>query len=238
MTFRSIYFDCDSTLSAIEGIDELGRFADPAVRKELIQLTKQAMDGKIPLEDAYPQRLDLLRPTEAQVNSLGETYVATLVPQVTEVIIALTHLGKKVGIVSAGVMQGVLPLARHLGIHEQNVHAVALEFDAAGQYAGFDRGCSLWRNGGKRSLLAGLPNADKPICMVGDGVTDLEAADVVDLFVGFGGVERREAVEAAAEHFLPGPGLGPLLDLVLDEDEKASLREIPAFAPLLSTTND
>ncbi|MHC5066210.1 MAG: HAD-IB family phosphatase [Planctomycetota bacterium] len=238
MTFRSIYFDCDSTLSAIEGIDELGRFASEDVQKELVKLTKLAMDGKLPLEEAYPKRLELLQPSEAQVGSLSESYIGALVPEVSEVIVALTHLGKQIGIVSAGVMQGVLPLARHLGIPEENVHAVTLQFDADGKYQDFDRSCPLWKNGGKRNLLAAIPEQHKPACLVGDGVTDLEAAEVVDLFVGFGGVERREAVEAASEQYLTGPGLGPLLELVLDEDEKAQLRELPPFAPLLSPAND
>ena len=94
MTFRSIYFDCDSTLSAIEGIDELGRFASEDVQKELVMLTKLAMDGKLPLEEAYPKRLELLQPSEAQVGSLSESYIGALVPEVSEVIVALTHLGK------------------------------------------------------------------------------------------------------------------------------------------------
>jgi phosphoserine phosphatase len=38
--------------------------------------------------------------------------------------------------------------------------------------------------------------------MVGDGISDLEAASEVDLFIGFGGVVARDAVKQRAEQFV------------------------------------
>lgn len=235
MTIRSIYFDCDSTLSAIEGIDELGRFSDKNVASKLIELTAKAMAGEMPLAEVYPQRLDLLQPTALQVASIAESYIAKLVPQAAEVIIALGHLGKQVGIISGGIKQAVLPLAQHLGIPSELVHAVELRFDAAGNYVDFDRSSPLWQNQGKKTLVESLPSEQKPICMVGDGITDLETSASVELFIGFGGVLRRKAVESAAKHYLPGPGLGGLLEIILDAKELAELGEQPAFAALLQS---
>ena len=235
MTIRTVYFDCDSTLSAIEGIDELGRFGGDKLCKKLTKLTEKAMQGDLPLAEVYPQRLALLAPTAMQVASLGESYIAKLVPQAVEVIIALGHLGKQVGIISAGIKQAILPLARHLGIPAERVHAVELSFGEDGSYADFDHDSPLWKNGGKKTLLEGLPAKQKPICLVGDGITDLEASESIELFVGFGGVVRRKAVESAAEHYLPGPGLGGLLEIALDEKELAKLRDQPVFASLLQS---
>ena len=39
-----IFFDCDSTLSSIEGIDELARLR--GVEERIVTLTNAAMDGK------------------------------------------------------------------------------------------------------------------------------------------------------------------------------------------------
>ena len=63
MSADLICFDCDSTLSKIEGIDELGR----AVNKfdEMVKLTNAAMNGELPLEAVYGKRLDLIKPTKA-----------------------------------------------------------------------------------------------------------------------------------------------------------------------------
>ena len=38
--------------------------------------------------------------------------------------------------------------------------------------------------------------------MIGDGATDLEARPPADLFIGYGGVARREAVEEGADWFV------------------------------------
>ena len=38
--------------------------------------------------------------------------------------------------------------------------------------------------------------------MVGDGVSDLETAPEVDLFVGYGGYVARDKVRAMAAHFV------------------------------------
>jgi phosphoserine phosphatase len=50
-----VIFDCDSTLSTIEGIDELARLSDSEneVAVRIAALTKRAMEGDIPLEAVY-----------------------------------------------------------------------------------------------------------------------------------------------------------------------------------------
>jgi len=58
-------------------------------------------------------------------------------------------------------------------------------------------------------------------------VTDLNARSVVDLFIGFGGVVRREAVAREAEVFLEGPGLAGLLPIVATPTETITLRGTP-----------
>ncbi|HEV2132153.1 MAG TPA: hypothetical protein VGR27_13655, partial [Longimicrobiaceae bacterium] len=74
--FRSVIFDCDSTLSGIEGIDVLaGERLD-----EIRALTDAAMDGALPLEAVYGQRLALIRPPRAAVEALARAYVDALVP--------------------------------------------------------------------------------------------------------------------------------------------------------------
>ena len=52
---RAILFDCDSTLSTIEGIDVLAEQA--GVVDQVVPLTTAAMDGRLKLEDAYAARL-------------------------------------------------------------------------------------------------------------------------------------------------------------------------------------
>lgn len=224
LRFRSVWFDCDSTLSRIEGVDELTRGLPPATRSEIKRMTEAAMNGELPIAEVYERRLASVAPTASMVEEVGELYVGATVPGAVQAIATLRRLGKTVGIVSGGLLGAVRVFARHLGIDAANVHAVDVRFDAHGNYLDFDRASPLWRNDGKRVLLAAMPDALRPLAFVGDGMTDLEAAPAADRFVGFGGVARRERVAAAAERYVTESDLCAILPHLLTPDELAQIQ--------------
>jgi phosphoserine phosphatase len=223
--YGSVIFDCDSTLSAIEGIEELAR----AHREEIARLTESAMRGEIALEDVYGRRLDLVQPTRAQVEALGERYVQTLVADARETVAALVGEGIEVRVMSGGIRQAVLTLALALGLSEHAVAAVDVYFDSNGDYAGFDNASPLARSAGKRTVLERwLPELPNPIMLVGDGATDLEARPPADLFVAFAGVVERRAIVDAADEVVRTPSLAPILVLALGgvPPRNAAAREV------------
>ena len=210
--FGSVIFDCDSTLSAIEGIEELAH----AHRTEIARLTEAAMRGEIPLEDVYGRRLELVRPTRDQVAALGERYVRTLVTDARETIAALLAENIEVRVISGGIRQAVVTLALALGLTERAVAAVEVHFDENGDYAGFDASSPLARSGGKRTILERwLPELPRPVMLVGDGATDLEARPPADMFVAFAGVVERPVVIDAADVVVRAPSLAPVVVLAL-----------------------
>jgi len=229
--FLSFWFDCDSTLSSIEGVDELCRWRDEHARAEIESLTTRAMEGEISLEEIYPTRLELLAPHRTEIDKIGQLYVEQMLPWTKEVVAALHHLGKTVGIVSGGIEQAVRVLAAEIGIGNDLVHAVPLIFNEDGSYQGFNQRSPLWKNGGKLTVMRN--SSQRPAIFIGDGVTDLETRPAVDLLVGFGGVRARTAVREGADIFLDRPDLRCLLDIALDDDEKGALGDDPRFAPLL-----
>ena len=84
-------------------------------------------------------------------------------------------------------------------------------------------GSPLTRSHGKEALVRELaPRLARPILFVGDGVTDLEAAPAVDLFVAYAGVVDRPAVSDAAPVVIRSASLAPVLPLVLDAADIAS----------------
>ena len=121
--YRFVFFDVDSTLVTIEGIDVLA-----AGNPEIVQLTAAAMNGEIPLDAVYGRRLEIIRPTRAAVEALGAQYIASLVDGAPETIASLRDAGVDVHLVTAGIAQAIAPLADHLGIPPRAVHAVALQF--------------------------------------------------------------------------------------------------------------
>lgn len=213
MRFRTVIFDCDSTLSAIEGIDELAR----EHRSEIAALTDEAMAGRLALEAVYGRRLELIRPTRAAMDALGDHYIRAQVPGAATVVRELMAVGVVVQILSGGLAPAVRRFARALGVPAKRVAAVDIDFNPDGSYRGFDVESPLTRSGGKLSWLGGsgreLPH---PILLVGDGVTDLETRPAIECFAAFTGVVARPAVVEAADLVLPGPSLMAVLPLVLE----------------------
>ena len=212
--FRTVLFDCDSTLSAIEGIDELAVHC----RDDVEQLTDAAMRGRIPLEEVYGRRLQLVQPTRARVEALGREYVSRLVPDAADAVAALHAAGVEVRIISGGLLPAVLAVARAVGVDAGRVAAVDITFNADGSYAGFDTTSALTMSGGKLTTIERWA-VDRPAMMVGDGTTDLEAKPVVDFFLAFAGVVERPNVVSAADAVVRANSLAPVLPLVLNADE-------------------
>ena len=222
--FRTVLLDCDSTLSAIEGIDELAAHCRDAVA----ELTDAAMRGRIPLEHVYGRRLELVRPTRSAVEALGVQYVERLVPDARETIAALQAAGVDVRIISGGLVPAVRAVAEVLGVTPDRVMAVDIRFDRNGEYVGFDTSSPLATAGGKRVAVERW-GVRRPAMMVGDGSTDLETRPVVDLFVAFAGVVERPSVVNAADVVIRANSLAPLLPLVLDVDELPTMSHRSVF---------
>lgn len=210
--FRTVVFDCDSTLSAIEGIDELAG----AEREAIAELTEAAMRGDLPLQDVYGRRLALIRPGRDQVARLAGQYIAAAVPGARETVAALQAQGVEVRILSGGLRQAILPFAEWLGLTPADVKAVDIHFDDAGGYRGFDEASPLTRSGGKLTVLAAWRTSlPTPIAVVGDGVTDLEARPAAEMFIAYAGVTHREAVIAQADAVVRGQSMVAVLEYVL-----------------------
>lgn len=199
---KLIVFDCDSTLSAIEGVDELGALRGEAVKAAVEALTNQAMAGEIPIAEVFPRRMELIRPTREECAAIGRRYIEEVEPTALATLAALRADGWRIAILSGGFVPVIEPLAAHLGIGQ--IEAVPLHFAPDGGYAGFDENYPTTRNGGKPEILARLKTEHCAVrtVMVGDGVSDLETQPMVDLFIGFGRYAERAKVKAEAHAFV------------------------------------
>jgi phosphoserine phosphatase len=199
---KLICFDCDSTLSAIEGVDELARAGGPDVFARVEAMTNDAMNGKLPVEAVFGRRLQLIQPTRANVEKVARQYVETIEPTAVATVRELTMRGWTALIISGGFRQAIQPLAAQLGINR--VEAVDLFFDASGNYTGYDEAYPTTRSGGKPEVIARLKAELKPseVVMVGDGVSDLESKSQANRFIGFGRYVQRAAVQKDADAFI------------------------------------
>ena len=195
MKFASVVLDVDSTLCGVEGIDWLAQRRGADVAQRIRELTERAMNGEIPLDRVYGERLALIKPTRSDVDELGQVYRRTLAEGAAETIAAWTKRGVRVVLVSGGIREAIAPLARELGVP---VHAVSLRFDERGNYVDYDRLSPLTTQTGKLDVLRSLA-LPRPILAVGDGSTDVAMKQGSDRLVAYTGYARREAVVAAAD---------------------------------------
>ncbi len=197
-----ICFDCDSTLSAIEGVDELARARGPEIFRQVEAMTNDAMNGLLSVEAVFGRRLEIIQPRWPDVAAVGRRYVETVEPTARETVATLVARGWTPVIVSGGFRAAIVPLADFLGI--KRVEAVDLFFHDDGGYRGFDQSYPTTRSGGKPEVVARLKRELQAtrVVMIGDGVSDLEAKPEVDRFVGFGRYLAREKVRAGADAFI------------------------------------
>jgi phosphoserine phosphatase len=199
---KLLLLDCDSTLSSIEGIDELGRLRGPEVFKAVEDMTNAAMNGGTPMEAIFAKRLEIIRPTQAELAAIGAKYIATVEPTAQAALTALRQAGWRIAIVSGGFTQAIRPLADFLGI--DRVEAVPLKFAADGSYAGFEEDAPTSKSKGKNVIARRLRAEYQAsvVVMVGDGASDLEVKGDADKVVGFGRYVQRPKVVAGADVFI------------------------------------
>ena len=210
--FASVILDVDSTLCGIEGIDWLAERRGPVVGEQVIALTERAMRGEIALDSVYGERLALVRPRRDEVDALANAYVASLAPGAAEAIGRLRAAGRRVVVVSGGVREAILPMARFVGIDERDVHAVAVHCDANGAYTGFESASPLATAVGKRAVAASLGLPSRVLAM-GDGATDLAMRPAIDAFAAFTLFVHRDSVVSAADYVFES--FSQLVEIVL-----------------------
>jgi phosphoserine phosphatase len=199
--FRSIVLDVDSTVAGIEGIDWLAERRGADVARQVAAMTDRAMRGEIALDAVYGERLALIRPTRAEIDALGLAYRAAVAPGAAATIGRLQAAGVRVVLVSGGLREAILPLARDVGVSDDRVHAVGVRFDEAGGFAGFERESPLATQGGKPVVVARLA-LPAPVLAVGDGSTDVAMRAATAAFAAYTGFVRRDAVVGKADHVI------------------------------------
>ncbi|MGH2537746.1 MAG: HAD-IB family phosphatase [Candidatus Promineifilaceae bacterium] len=224
--YRHVFFDCDSTLTAVEGIDALAALAGRAGRVRL--LTEAAMNGERELSEVYSRRLRALKPTRGQVQALRAIYKRHVVPDAKALLAALNFLGHQVYIVSGGLAEAVVEFGLFLGVPAGHIRAVGVAYNSlSGNWWRTDGGpagaADSYLSHPPQELTAGngkaetvrqlLADSAGQALLVGDGASDLAAAAAVDLFVGFGGVVARQSVAQAAPAYIGSASLAPVLAL-------------------------
>jgi phosphoserine phosphatase len=218
---QAISFDCDGTLSTIEGIDHLAKLNSQFDRVR--KLTQQAMEETGLSLSLYNERLDIVQPTQQQLHQLSDMYFNHLTDGAQQVIALFQKLNKAIFIISAGNNPAVSLLGERLHIPQEHCFAVDLYFDSNGKYQGLDQDSPLINRYGKNDILENIKEEHGSVLHIGDGMNDLEAKDVPTRFIGYGGNFQNSNVAQQAPFYFNAPTLLPLIPLSLTEEETEQL---------------
>jgi len=161
----------------------------------------------MPFHEALAMRLDAMKPTKKELDTMLEEEKPELTSGVKEFVHDLRKRDVDVYFVSGGFTQMIEPIAQRVG-GVSKIYANTLLFDETdGSFAGHLKSAPTSRAGGKAKVVADLKseNGYDTVIMIGDGATDMEARDIpggADAFIGFGGVAVREAVKKGADWFV------------------------------------
>lgn len=216
-----IGLDVDSSAVQIEGLNWLAQ--RKGIGPEIEQLTRDSMEGKIPVADVMPLKMQLIAPSLSDVEDLSREYLSRISLDAVNVVRELQRVGKRVVLITGNFHEAVDPLAKALGIDSVNdVFANNLEFNADGSYKGYVENFHLMHDDGKQQVIARLRQSYGKISHIGDSMGDLQAG--ADIFIGYGGAVKRDSVYKRSRRFIEAQSLAPVLAVELS---RRQLRQIP-----------
>ena len=118
-----------------------------------------------------------------------------LVNGIEEFIKEMKQMNYDIYIISGGFIELIEPYVDKgfLDIDKKNIFCNKFEYNKNQEIIGLENN-PMAEKKGKITIIKKLrPDYDR-IIMIGDGYTDLETENFVDLFIGFGGVVERETV--------------------------------------------
>ncbi len=205
---RLVAFDMDSTLIAVEVIDELAKVA--GVGEQVSQITEAAMRGEYDFKESLRMRLSLLK-------GLPETALAEVAGRIPmtdgaeRLLNNLKRFGYKVAVISGGFSYFGKRLQESLGLdyvyaNELEIKDGKLTGNVVGEIVDASR---------KAELLKGIAAKEnislQQVIAVGDGANDLPMLNLAGLGIAF---HAKPVVKQGAGHAISTLGLDSILYLI------------------------
>lgn len=207
-----IYFiiDFDSTFVTIETLDALAEIAleknrqKNKILREIQNITKDGMIGKISFDESLSQRLKLFKAKRKHIESLIKILKKKITPSIVRNKEFFRKYKDQIYIISGGFKEYIVPIFAPYGIEASHILANNFLFDKKGRITGFDKNNLLAQKGGKVKQIQTL-HLDGTKYVIGDGYTDYEIkkAGLADKFFVFHENIKRESVARKADYLLP-----------------------------------
>ncbi len=175
--------DMDSTIIEQECLDELADFSGLG---DLVKgITKRAMNGEIPFEQALKERVALLKGESAQIIEQTWQSRITFTPGARELVGTMRANGAYCALVSGGFTEFTDRLATALGFHENHANTLSIENNILTGEVGLP----ILGKETKLEVLTKLVSIQKlkysDSIAVGDGANDLDMLSAAGTGVAF-----------------------------------------------------
>jgi D-3-phosphoglycerate dehydrogenase len=178
---RNTYFiiDFDSTFIKVEAFEILADILlkdhpeREELKKQIVRITNQGMDGSISFRESLERRLNLLAPRKQHLSQLITQLKGSVSKSFKRNKEFFKQYSDNIYIISNGFKEIIEPIVTEFGVKSENILANEFSFDSEGKIVGFDTANPLSANGGKVEQLKKL-NLPGDIYVIGDGYTDYE----------------------------------------------------------------
>ena len=171
--------DFDSTFVRIETLDQLAKIAlrdnknKTQITEQIVEITKQGMEGEISFPESLQKRLDLFQPTQGNIDELMDLLQKEITPSFIRNKEFFEEHKDQIYIISGGFHEYINPIVKTFGIADDHILANQFQWDAKGIYIGFDKENPLSQTQGKVKAIEKL-DLQGEIIVIGDGYTDYE----------------------------------------------------------------
>jgi hypothetical protein len=189
----TVVLQVDATVSSVHGLAWLIERRGDGILTRLSDLHAQAKEAGWSWAELSRARLSFLRPRRAEINALGQAYLAGMLPGAVDATRRLRRAGISVSIASEVAQEALFGVANALGLGTSEILAPRLRFDTLGAYIGCD--VSALRPGADGDLPDS--GADARTVYVGTRHSEMLAPTEPDSFIAFTGVVAREGAQPA-----------------------------------------
>lgn len=196
-----VLIDFDSTFVAIESLDKLAEIVlqtkpnKEEILSQIVEITKQGMEGRITFPQSLTRRLKLFGPNKKHIDELILCLQKAITPSFQRNKNFFKKNVENIYILSGGFKDYMIPVLKDFGITEDHILGNTFFFDKQGKVVGYDKNNPLGKEKGKVKMIEQM-NFAKPLIIVGDGFTDYEIkqAGLAHIFIAFIENVVREAV--------------------------------------------
>ncbi len=171
--------DFDSTFVTVEALDELSKIVlknnpkSTAIIKQITEITKAGMEGKIDFPTSLIKRLTLFQPKKEDIDKLIQLLRKSITPSIIRNKEFFKNYKNNIYVITGGFTDYAVPVVAEFGVEKSHVLGNSFIFNRQGIAVGYNKKNPLANKGGKTEAIKSL-HLKGDIIVIGDGYTDYE----------------------------------------------------------------